>query len=73
MHLCEEFRKHADDCRQTARTIKDPAAKAIWSAMADRWARAAQVHSHDEQQVDALRRARVSRRNSLHSANGAAA
>jgi hypothetical protein len=76
MHLCEEFQKHAEDCRRTAKTIKDPALKATWSAMAERWARAAQIYSHDEQQVETMRRARLSRlsrRTNLHSANDAAA
>ena len=73
MHLCEEFQKHADDCRRTAKTIKDPALKATWSAMAERWARAAQIQSREEQQVEIMRRARLSRRNNHHSANDAVA
>ena len=63
MHLCEEFQKHADECRRTARITKDSATKAIWNAMADRWAKAAQIHSHSEQQVEAARRARFRRIN----------
>jgi hypothetical protein len=76
MHLCEEFQKHAEDCRRTAKTIKDPALKATWSAMAERWARAAQIYSHDEQQVETMRRARLSRlarRSNVHLTNDAVA
>ena len=68
MHLCEELQKHADDCRMTAKTTKDPIAKATWNAMAERWAKAAATYSQTEQQVDTLRRTRV-RRHSVHAAD----
>jgi len=68
MHLCEELQKHADDCRRTAKTTKDPVARATWNAMAERWAKAAATHSQTEQQVEAARRARF-RRNSAQAGN----
>jgi hypothetical protein len=68
MHLCQELQKHADDCRRTAKTTKDPIAKATWNAMAERWAKAAATYSQTEQQVDALRRARF-RRGTVHASH----
>ena len=42
MHLSsinpsDEFLRHAADCQQMARFTRDPASKATWSRMAERW------------------------------------
>ena len=33
----DEFLRHAADCQQMARFTRDPASKATWSRMAERW------------------------------------
>ena len=43
MNPSEEFRKHAADCQQMAKSTRDPASKATWSRMAERWLRCAEV------------------------------
>jgi hypothetical protein len=43
MNLLEEFRTHANSCRQTARLEKDPVARRDWESLAERWDRCAQV------------------------------
>ena len=37
MHPPEEFLKHAAECKLTAKLARDPASKAAWSQMAERW------------------------------------
>jgi hypothetical protein len=37
--LQEEFLKHAAECKLTAKLARDPASKAAWSQMAERWRR----------------------------------
>jgi hypothetical protein len=39
MDLREEFRRHADECRQTARLTKHPVDRAQWESLAERWDR----------------------------------
>jgi hypothetical protein len=43
MNPSEEFRKHAAQCQQMAKSTRDPASKATWSRMAERWLRCADV------------------------------
>jgi hypothetical protein len=48
MHLSsinpsDEFLRHAADCQQMARFTRDPASKATWSRMAERWRHCAEV------------------------------
>ena len=38
----EEFLRHAADCQQMAKFTRDPASKATWSRMAERWLRCAE-------------------------------
>jgi len=39
MDPVEEFRRHANECRQTARLTKDRADRALWELLAERWER----------------------------------
>jgi hypothetical protein len=43
MNPSEEFRRHAAECQQMAKSTRDPASKATWSRMAERWLRCAEV------------------------------
>jgi hypothetical protein len=40
--LVTVFKRHADDCRETARQSNDRTRRAAWEAMAERWASAAE-------------------------------
>ena len=44
MDIIKEFEKEAAECRAMARTTRDPKARAVWTEMAERWARLAQSH-----------------------------
>jgi hypothetical protein len=37
MHPPEEFLRYAAECKLTAKLARDPASKAAWSQMAERW------------------------------------
>lgn len=39
----EEFLRHAADCQQMAKFTRDPASKATWRRMAERWLHCAEV------------------------------
>ena len=41
MNASEEFRRHAAECQQMAKFTRDPASKATWKRMAERWLRCA--------------------------------
>jgi hypothetical protein len=43
MDPATEFRRHADECRRMARGTVGVADRAAWTAMAERWARCADV------------------------------
>jgi hypothetical protein len=43
MHPPEEFLRHATDCNLTAKLARDPASKAAWSQMAERWLQCAEL------------------------------
>ena len=43
MNPPEEFLRHAADCERMAKFTRDPASKATWSRMAERWLRCAEV------------------------------
>jgi hypothetical protein len=43
MNPSEEFRRHAAECQQMAKFTRDPASKATWSRMAERWLHCAEV------------------------------
>jgi hypothetical protein len=43
MNPTEEFLKHAADCQRMAKFTRDPASKATWNRMAERWQRCAEV------------------------------
>lgn len=37
MNPPDEFLKHAAECQQMAKATRDPASKATWNRMAERW------------------------------------
>jgi hypothetical protein len=43
MHPPEEFLRHAADCQRMAKFTRDPASRATWTRMAERWLRCAEV------------------------------
>ncbi len=43
MNPSEEFLRHAADCQRMAKFTRDPASKATWNRMAERWLHCAQV------------------------------
>jgi hypothetical protein len=43
MDTVAEFRRHADECRRTARMTKRPADRAQWELLAERWQRCVEV------------------------------
>ncbi|HET9245423.1 MAG TPA: hypothetical protein VFO15_06435 [Xanthobacteraceae bacterium] len=43
MNPPEEFLRHAADCQRMAKFTRDPASRATWSRMAERWLRCAEV------------------------------
>ena len=43
MHPPEEFLRHAAECKLTAKLARDPASKAAWSQMAERWLQCAEL------------------------------
>jgi hypothetical protein len=45
MYLPEEFQRHAAECQEMAKSTRDPASRATWNEMADRWLRCAQSAS----------------------------
>jgi hypothetical protein len=47
MNPPDEFLKHAAECEQMAKFVRDPASKATWNRMADRWRRCAEKFTTD--------------------------
>ena len=43
MNPAEEFLRHAADCQQMAKFTRDPASRATWQRMAERWRHCAEV------------------------------
>ena len=43
MNPSEEFLRHAADCQRKAKVTRDPASKATWNRMAERWQQCAEV------------------------------
>jgi hypothetical protein len=43
IHPSDEFLRHAADCQQMAKFTRDPASRATWSRMAERWLHCAEV------------------------------
>jgi len=62
----DEFLRHAADCQQMAKFTRDPASKATWRRMAERWLHCAEVFQ--TQRAMAQQRAPVQshRRSSAH-------
>jgi len=43
MNPADEFLRHAADCQQMAKVTRDPASRATWQRMAERWRHCAEV------------------------------
>jgi hypothetical protein len=43
MNPSEEFLRHAADCEQMAKFTRDPASRATWIRMAERWLQCAET------------------------------
>ncbi|MGA7486078.1 MAG: hypothetical protein WBW74_03935 [Xanthobacteraceae bacterium] len=56
MNPSEEFRKHAAECQQMAKFTRDPASRATWSRMAERWMRCAEVFQQQRAMVPSAKR-----------------
>jgi len=59
MNPSEEFLRHAADCAQMAKFTRDPASKATWTRMAERWRQCAEAFKHQS----AMAHSRPSKRN----------
>jgi hypothetical protein len=44
MNLTDEFLRHAADCEQMAKFTRDPASKATWVHMAERFHQCAEIY-----------------------------
>jgi hypothetical protein len=58
MNPPEEFLRHAADCQRMAKFTRDPASKATWSRMAERWLRCAEVFKSQREAARPARRYR---------------
>jgi hypothetical protein len=56
MNPSEEFRRHAAECQQMAKFTRDPASKATWSRMAERWLRCADAFQRQHPALPPARR-----------------
>lgn len=61
MHLSsinpsDEFLRHAADCQQMAKFTRDPASRATWNRMAERWLHCAEVFQSQRQAVQPSKR-----------------
>jgi len=61
MNQLDEFLNRANECQRMARSTKDRAARAAWTAMAERWMRCANVARRDAACTDYARRKLASR------------
>jgi hypothetical protein len=66
MNPPEEFLRHAADCERMAKFTRDPASKATWNRMAERWLRCAEVF--ESQRAAAQPAKRVPSRHRRHAA-----
>ena len=62
MNLCSEFQNYANECARIAATSRDPATKAAWQKLADRWTRVAETQSEAEHQRSEVQDSRPPRR-----------
>jgi hypothetical protein len=51
MNPSEEFLRHAADCQQMAKFTRDPASKATWSRMAERWLNCAERFKSESEAI----------------------
>jgi hypothetical protein len=58
MNPSEEFLRHAADCQQMAKFTRDPASRATWSRMAERWLQCAENFKSRNEAAQAAKRQR---------------
>jgi hypothetical protein len=64
----DEFLRHATECQHMAKFSRDPTNKQIWSRMAERWIRCAELaRPLDPQQTSARKRPRRQSASDSHS------
>lgn len=64
MHVVYEFRGYAQQCEQMARATREPESSSMWTRMAERWLRLAELREAAEAQARTTqepRRARVTK------------
>lgn len=70
MHTTDRFLKFAAECEVMAKFTRSPENKAVWSGLAQRWVRCAELMDRDQatphRQKPAERRARSAGRNRVH-------
>jgi hypothetical protein len=59
MNPPEEFLRHAADCQRMAKFTRDPASRATWSRMAERWLRCAEVFKSQRAAAKPAKRHRI--------------
>jgi len=59
MNPPEEFLRHAADCQRMAKFTRDPASRATWSRMAERWLRCAEVFKSQRAAAEPAKRHRI--------------
>ena len=59
MNPSDEFLRHAADCQQMAKFTRDPASRATWSRMAERWLRCAEVFKSQRAAAKPAKRHRI--------------
>ena len=64
----DEFLRHAADCQQMAKFTRDPASKATWRRMAERWLHCAEVFQSQRAIAQPIKRqpAQSQRRSPAH-------
>ena len=62
----DEFLRHAEDCQQMAKFTRDPASKATWRRMAERWLHCAEVFQSQRAMAQQRAPSQSHRRSSAH-------
>jgi len=62
MNPSEEFRRYSTECGHMADDLRDPASKAMWNGMAQRWLRCAELYDIQQSAVHNASRIKLHRR-----------
>jgi hypothetical protein len=66
MNPSEEFLRHAADCEQMAKFTRDPASRATWIRMAERWLQCAETFKVQSSAAQPAKRHRRPAANTHH-------